>query len=456
MMALIKLIPDCREQMMTEMDMDKDMIHSVNLEADKDYVSRTLTGSIVIFLLLIIAGSISNISVDSPLLFYTIVFCSFISIVLHFFLLKTISCQTSKTIKRWEIYFSMVALSTAIYWGVFSSWNLIQYGISDVTLVYLLFSVGIGSGAAASNFIWKKVAQLYLAIILLPPIVILMAVEEGNIVWALSASFVIYFLFLYIQVVRANNEYWKALINTKQLLIQAEELEKASRAKSEFLSVMSHELRTPLTSIKGALGLLSSDELDLSPEEVKKMLNVAYENTNHLTFLVNDILDFEKLESGKTYLNKEIVQLPELIRHAIQVNQGYAEKYKVGFLFNDNNCGNIKVNADRNRLLQVISNLLSNAIKYSPQGDIVEVQLSCIGEKVRVTVIDNGKGVPINFYQNIFNRFSQADSADTREKGGTGLGLAISKEIIEQHNGYIGFDSEEGKGTRFYFELATL
>ena len=450
-MKITESIPENHERMM--MEMDKETINSINIEANKDYVLRTLPGSIVIFLLLIIAGSISNILVDSPLFYYIIIFFSFASILLHLFLLKTLSHQSPETIKRWEIYFSMVAFSTAIYWGLFNSWSLIQYGISDITLVYLLFSVGIGSGAAASNFIWKRVAQAYLTIVLVPPIVILMIFEEGNIAWALSTSFAIYFLFLYLQVHRANNEYWKALINTKQLAIQAGELEKAGRAKSEFLSVISHELRTPLTSIKGALGFLTSDELELPHEEEKKILQIAYENTNHLTFLVNDILDFEKLDSGNMVFDKDIIQLSKLIDHAVTVNQGYADKYEVGFLFNENDCGDIKVNVDRNRLLQVISNLLSNAIKYSPKGDIVEIQLSCSESKVRATVIDNGTGVPKNFHLSIFTHFSQADCADTREKGGTGLGLAISKEIIEYHNGIIDFDSEEEKGARFYFEL---
>ena len=453
-MKLSKSIPEYHERMMAEMD--KDTIDAINLAADKDYVTRTLPGSIVIFLLLIIAGSISDVLIDSPKFYYSITVLSFFSIILHLLLLKTFSHQTPETIKRWEFYFSIVVFITAISWGLFSGWSLIQYGISNITLVYLLFSVGIGSGAAASNFIWKRVAQSYLTIVLVPPVIILMMFEGGNIAWALSASFVIYFLFLYFQVLRANNEYWKALINTKRLVIQARELEKAGQAKSEFLSVMSHELRTPLTSIKGTLGLLSSKELELSPEEVKKMLRVAYENTNHLTFLVNDILDFEKLESGNMFFDKEIIHLSELIEHAVIVNQGYADKYEVSFLYNENNCTNIKVNVDRNRLLQVISNLLSNAIKYSPKGGMVEIQLSCSESKARVTVIDNGKGVPKNFYHSIFTHFSQADSADSREKGGAGLGLAISKEIIEHHNGIIDFDSEQENGARFYFELETV
>ena len=450
-MKLLKSNSKFNQKMIAEMD--EDAVDSINIEADKDYVKRTLPGSVVIFLLLIIAGLISNVLDDSPFFYLTIIFVSICNIVAHIILLKILHSKSHGSIERWEAAFSTVALSTALTWGLFSGWSLIQYGISDITLVYLLFSVGIGSGAAASNFIWKSVAQTYLTIVLLPPVVILMIFESGSLAWALSSSFMIYFLFLYLQVVRANNEYWRALINTRLLSIQAQELRKAQQMKSEFLSVMSHELRTPLTSIRGALGILASDELKLPQEEVDKMINIAHENSNHLSFLVNDILDFEKLESGNMLFDKEYVQLSALIRYSVAATQSYADEYEVGFMIADNCCADLTVYVDQHRLQQVMSNLLSNAVKYSQKGGVVEIQSSVSGSRVRVSVIDHGKGVPKGFYDAIFTHFSQADITDSREKRGTGLGLAIAKEIIERHDGCIGFDSEEGKGSRFYFEL---
>lgn len=283
---------------------------------------------------------------------------------------------------------------------------------------------------------------------------------DYSLLWKAILLFLIIVIIMYLHSRRLQLEISRRQIIEERLLNSNKQLEHArkladiaNKAKSEFLAMMSHELRTPLTSIKGALGILSSDEIKQSSEESKKMLKIAYNNSNHLAFLVDDILDFEKLQSGNMVLEKEAIQLCKLIEHAVTVNQSYADKYKVGLLVKKNNCSEIQVNADHHRLLQVLSNFISNAIKFSPSGEMVEVELSCSENNVRVTVADKGKGVPKEFYKSIFNHFSQADSSDSREKGGSGLGLAISKEIIEQHNGKIGFDSEEGKGSKFYFEL---
>lgn len=252
--------------------------------------------------------------------------------------------------------------------------------------------------------------------------------------------------------IRKNIE--KELLKLNQKIEQAmNEANRANNAKSEFLSIMSHELRTPLTSIKGALGLVMNDVSGNIPKDAKKMLNVAFENSERLNMLVNDILDYEKLQSGNMLFQDEEVVIDELLSKAVILNKGFADQYNVQLELGESNCGHRTLMVDMNRVLQVFSNLISNAIKYSPRGESVVIDSVCSGNKLRISISDKGSGVPEEFRDQIFSHFSQADSSDTREKGGTGLGLAISKEIIEHYNGNIGYESVTGHTTQFYFEL---
>ncbi len=230
------------------------------------------------------------------------------------------------------------------------------------------------------------------------------------------------------------------------------ERKRIDQMKSQFVSTVSHELRTPLTSIRGALGLVLGGAVGEVSEKAKSMLQMANRNSERLALLINDILDLEKIESGKMDFEFKTVELSCLLKNALEANQGYADEHKVKLIFT-NNLGGISFNADENRLLQVFANLISNAVKFSSENETVEVAVSKSGAWIRISVIDHGPGIPTEFHSRIFQRFAQADSSDTREKGGSGLGLSISKAIVEHHGGHIGFDSEPGKGSTFYFEL---
>jgi PAS domain S-box-containing protein len=226
----------------------------------------------------------------------------------------------------------------------------------------------------------------------------------------------------------------------------------AEQMKKEFTSTLSHELRTPLTSIIGSLQLVNSGVLGDVDKDVLELTHVAERNSQRLLDLINDILDIEKIESGKLTMMPELLSLDEVVGESLVLNKGFAERYQVryqprGALLP------VQVKADRKRLLQVMTNLLSNAAKFSPPGEPVEVTMEDHGAKVRVGVHDHGPGIPENFRGRIFARFAQADASVTRQKGGTGLGLAICKRLIELMDGRIGFTDREGGGTVFYFEL---
>ncbi len=229
------------------------------------------------------------------------------------------------------------------------------------------------------------------------------------------------------------------------------ERKRIDRMKSEFVSTVSHELRTPLTSISGALGLLAGGVLDKNPEQVKQMVDLAHKNSLRLASLINDLLDMDKLVAGKMELELTLQPLMPLVEQTIEAIHAYGEKYQVNFKLVSRE--EVDVRVEGSRLIQVLNNFLSNAAKFSPQGGEVEIAVRKAGDAVRVEVTDHGEGVPTAFRERIFQKFSQADSSDTRQKGGTGLGLAISKELIEGMHGVVGFRSEEGKGACFYFEL---
>lgn len=222
--------------------------------------------------------------------------------------------------------------------------------------------------------------------------------------------------------------------------------------KKEFIATVSHELRTPLTSIHGSLGLLQ-DIFEMGGDvEERELVQIAYRNSERLKSLVDDILDTEKLESGEMRFRIEAQSLKEIIYHSIDLNKPFGERYNVVFKIKGS-IPDIHIDLDKNRIVQVFANLLSNAAKFSTSGDHVDIETEIVDNMVRISVIDYGQGISDEFRNNLFKKFSQEDSSDTRKLQGTGLGLYISKKIIDAHGGKINFKSEKGNGTTFYFEL---
>jgi PAS domain S-box-containing protein len=230
------------------------------------------------------------------------------------------------------------------------------------------------------------------------------------------------------------------------------ERKEMDRIKSEFVSKVSHELRTPLTSIRGSLGLIVGGALGELPSQMRNIVDIAHRNCQRLTHLINDLLDIEKLTADQMYFAMEPQALMPLIHQALKENEPFGAARGVTLVVTRSE-PYAYVRVDAQRLMQVLCNLLSNAIKFSPKDGTVEIAVATRDRSVRVTVSDRGPGIPAAFRPRVFQKFAQADCSDARKRGGTGLGLAISKELIDRMNGKIGFESIEGEGASFNFDL---
>ncbi|OWY63918.1 histidine kinase [cyanobacterium TDX16] len=266
------------------------------------------------------------------------------------------------------------------------------------------------------------------------------------------------------------------------------------RMKDEFVSVVSHELRTPLTSIRTALGLLARGFLETQPAKRQRMLEIAFDNTNRLVRLISDILDIERINSGKVIMHKQLCDASELIVQSAEVMQAMAEKAEINLCVTPVSA---KLWVDPDRIVQTLTNLLSNAIKFSSPGSTVwlsaelgsreqgaegaEEAEGAEGEKaiqnpksktqnskipdplaprsslltshITFQVKDTGRGIPADKLESIFERFQQVDASNSGHQGGTGLGLAICRSIVQQHGGQIWVESILGAGSTFSFTL---
>jgi PAS domain S-box-containing protein len=225
--------------------------------------------------------------------------------------------------------------------------------------------------------------------------------------------------------------------------------------KDEFVATVSHELRTPLTSIAAALSLLINDVGGTLPAYAKRLLKIANVNSQRLVRLVNNILDMEKIASGKVVFVQKRVEVRALVEEAIEANRAFADGFGVRIRLDPASVtGNIR--GDPDWLLQVVTNLLSNAVKFSPAAGNVEVVIEKPSGHIRVSVRDHGHGVPEEFKQRIFEKFAQADASDARQLGGTGLGLSIVKQIVTRLGGEVGFGDAPGGGAIFHVEFPSL
>ena len=228
------------------------------------------------------------------------------------------------------------------------------------------------------------------------------------------------------------------------------ERREVERLKKQFVATVSHELRTPLTSIRGSLGLLAAGVVGPLPDEARELVAIAERNTTRLIGLINEILDLERLESGRLPLELAPTRLDAVLRRAVETVEGLARDHGVTL---ELPATAAVVVGDEGRLVQVVVNLVSNAVRFSPRGSRVALAVRPAAARWRVEVSDEGRGVPAELRRRIFEPFFQAEGSDARKKGGSGLGLAICRALIEQHGGEIAVDPRPGGGSVFWFTV---
>ncbi len=249
------------------------------------------------------------------------------------------------------------------------------------------------------------------------------------------------------------------------ILLDVSERQEVQRMRQAFVSMVSHELRTPLTAVSGFLSLLQMGAFGEVSAEITEQAGRADKNASHLMKLIADLLDLEKMDSGTLNVSKAKCKLQKILDAADDASRTFAESKGVKLEIEPVNITkdvkkNVKENendldiyADASRIIQVLVNLISNAVKFSPPDSTVKVTHSLDEEMLEMRVVDQGRGVPAKYKELIFERFQQVDVSDAKQKGGTGLGLAICKTIVEMHGGTIAVDSEEGKGSTFWFRI---
>ncbi|MBS1954866.1 MAG: HAMP domain-containing histidine kinase [Cyanobacteria bacterium SZAS-4] len=229
-----------------------------------------------------------------------------------------------------------------------------------------------------------------------------------------------------------------------------DELNASKKMQQYLIAMVSHDLRSPLTSLQGMLTLLSVGALGTLPDKAQAKVELAEADLTRLIKLTNDLLDTERLASGKLDLKILSASMEELIDSSLESVRSFADQHKIKLKAETIP---IEVEMDPNRILQVLCNFLTNAIKYAPENSLVTVRCEKDGNFVRASVIDQGRGVPREKQEVIFEKFQQVDEADARVMGGKGLGLAICKSIVEQHGGTLGVVSESGNGSAFWFRI---
>lgn len=224
------------------------------------------------------------------------------------------------------------------------------------------------------------------------------------------------------------------------------------KLKNEFIATVSHELRTPLTSISASLAIIESGSLGMLPDNINNLIKIAKQNSLRLQNLINDLLDMDRLLSNKIEFEYKKFDAVTLVQNTIAANQYIADKHQVKFQITsaESDCYML---ADDLRTQQALSHLLSNAAKFSNPHSVVDIAIANNNKFIKILVTDHGAGIPSEFKANIFSSFTQADSSSTRQRDGSGIGLSISKELIEKMGGKIGFTSNLGHGSCFYFEL---
>ncbi|MDH5357002.1 MAG: ATP-binding protein [Gammaproteobacteria bacterium] len=434
---------------------NEESIYSLNRFAAWDIAKRTLAGPFICLFGMLITVPLTSILDDATVFTFALITLLSLSALFRVSIFHSLKKVRDADLEKWKRITSLAILSTSGIWGIYLAVNFYLYQLTIATMVILVFTVAIAAGVAISIFIWKKLAQLCVVVIFLPAYIVL-AFQWSGTALSIILGMNVYLVFLYIQIIRSNKEYWGALCSNKLLESNAKELEEArylaeeaNRAKSEFLSSMSHELRTPLNSIMGFTQIMATDPDDPPSKEHLQSLNYIYDGGKHLLELIDQVLDLAKIESGKMDLKLQKVSLSNVLNECHTFIEILAKENNIALNFEDTK---YTVWADHMRLKQVLLNLISNGIKYNISGGILNVTYQDFPDTIKISISDTGQGIPETHQHLIFSSFNRLGHEKSKIQG-TGVGLTISKSLIEAMDGQIGFLSEQDKGSTFWVEL---
>jgi signal transduction histidine kinase/CheY-like chemotaxis protein len=348
------------------------------------------------------------------------------------------------------LYLSTILLM-GLCWGTFYAATILIYGYSHWTTLILLTCVaGVVAGATTSFAPNPAIMQGFLIALVGPSLVVSVLRRDEQAV-AMGLLFSAYLCFSLIQGRRRTSEYWSALANARLLEKAKLAAEASSRAKSEFLANLSHELRTPMNGVIGMTDLTLATELSAPQRE--NLLTVK-SSAEALLALLNDLLDFSKIDAGKMELEKVPFSLRGILDAAARPSAVLARGKGLDFQWEAAEEVPDALTGDPKRLRQILTNLIANAVKFTDRGAVrVRVEMAASAAEsveLQFTVVDTGIGVPPDKRKIIFDLFAQADGSITRRFGGTGLGLTIAARLAEMIGGRIWFESEVGAGSRFH------
>lgn len=433
--------------------------HELDFKLHERLASKAALASATYFILYLTILNFTSIYVDAPFvaLFFGGTFA--VAWLLRAYLASRL--KSTSQFALWKKLFYASVLLSSLAWGIFCYWVISRYGSDSTTFIVLFPTAGIIGGSVISLAPVYCLLQAHVTLMILP---IIIAFAEG---WdhgtnAFTVLGLLYFIYISAQA-RATakmvaNEQMQNITIAKQkseLEISWRQTEEAMRVKSDFLAMMSHEIRTPLNGIIGMSDIMLSAEL---PARLREQAKTIGECGQILLTLVNDVLDFSKIESGKMRLDLIEMDVERCVLSAMSLFKSVAQKKNIELTFYIDQETPKKIMGDEVRLRQVLINLIGNAIKFTNQGEVViKVKGIAVGVdsyELYFTVRDTGIGIAKEAQKKIFQPFTQADVSTTRKYGGTGLGITICKRLVELMGGEVGLQSELGKGSIFTFFIS--